>query len=217
MDFLKIEPESAPCALRAMTMVARAAKNGLGQPQRAMIDAMQRLVLETDLDVQTLQPTTPEELASQLDDAVQARQLIRLMVALSLVDGPPSMEQMSLLSSFEAALGVEEPSVAVVGHLAKKRLLMFRLSFARHSHVRTYFRNSYRLLGGVLPVIKAVLRFRGIGRTRSWRGASMRSMNCRRTRSVISFFSIVVTKVSHSRAKRAAFRLARCTTISPTY
>ncbi len=162
MEFLKIKPESAPCALRAMTMVARAAENGLGQPQRAMIDAIQRLVLETDLDVQTQQPVTTEELSSQVDDPVQARQLVRLMVALSLVDGPPSMEQMSLISSFAAALGVEEPSVAVVRRLAKKRLLMFRLSFARHSHVRTYFRNTYRLLGGVLPVIKAILRFRGV-------------------------------------------------------
>ncbi len=162
MEFLKTKPESAPYALRAMTMVARAAESGLGQPQLAMLDAMQRLVLETRLDVETLKPVTPEELASRLDDPAHARQLVRLMVATSLADGPPSMEQMSLLSSFAAALGVEEPSVAVVRRLAKKRLLMFRLSFARHSHVRTYFRNTYRLLGGVLPVIKALLRFRGV-------------------------------------------------------
>jgi hypothetical protein len=145
-----------------MTMVARAADNGLEQPQRAMLDAMQRLVMETDLDVETLQPVSPEELASQLSAPAQARQLVRLMVATILADGPPNMEQMSLVSSFAAALGVEEPSVAVVRRLAQKRLLMFRLSFARHSHVRTYFRNSYRLLGGVLPVIKAILRFRGV-------------------------------------------------------
>jgi hypothetical protein len=127
-----------------------------------MLDAMQRLVMDTDLGVETLQPVSPEELASQLSAPAQARQLVRLMVATSLADGPPSMEQMSLVSSFAAALGVEEPSVAVVRRLAQKRLLMFRLSFARHSHVRTYFRNSYRLLGGVLPVIKAILRFRGV-------------------------------------------------------
>jgi tellurite resistance protein len=162
MDFLKIEPVSAPFALRAMTMLARAAENGLGRPQLAMLDAMQRLVMDTDLDVETLQPVSPEELASQLSAPAQARQLVRLMVATSLADGPPSMEQMSLVSSFAAALGVEEPSVAVVRRLAQKRLLMFRLSFARHSHVRTYFRNSHRLLGGVLPVIKAILRFRGV-------------------------------------------------------
>ena len=162
MEFLKTKPESAPFALRAVTMVARAAANGLGQPQRAMLDAMQRLVLETELDVQTLQPVTPEELASQLDDPAQARQLIRLMVATSLVDGPPSMEQMLLLSSFAAALGVEEPAIGVVRHLAKGRLLRFRLAFARRSHVRTYLRNSRRILGGVVPLIKALLRFRGV-------------------------------------------------------
>ena len=61
MEFLKTKPESAPCALRAMTMVARAAESGLGQPQRAMLDAIQRLVLETELDVETLSPVTPEE------------------------------------------------------------------------------------------------------------------------------------------------------------
>ncbi len=162
MEFLKPGPELAPYELRAMTMVTRAAESGLAQPQRAMLDAAQRLVLETDLDVETLPPITSDELASHIDDEAQARQLVRLMVASSLADGPPSMEQVSLMASFAAALGVEEPSVGVVRHLAKKRLLMFRLAFVRHSHVRIYFRNTYRLLGGALPVIKAVLRFRGV-------------------------------------------------------
>ena len=84
------------------------------------------------------------------------------MVIMSLVDGPPSMEQVSLISSFAAALGVEEPAVKVVRHLARGRLLRFRLSFARRSHVRIYLRNTYRLLGGVWPVVKSVLRFRGV-------------------------------------------------------
>ena len=162
MEFLKPGPELAPYELRAMTMVTRAAESGLAQPQRAMLDAAQRIVLETDLDVETLPPITSDELASYIDDEAQARQLVRLMVATSLADGPPSMEQVSLMASFAAALGVEEPSVGVVRHLAKKRLLMFRLAFMRHSHVRTYLRNTYRLLGGILPVIKAILRFRGV-------------------------------------------------------
>jgi hypothetical protein len=145
-----------------MTMVTRAAKNGLARPQRAMLDAAQRLVLETDLDIESLPPIEAEELASHCDDPAQARQLIRLMVAISLADGPPSKEQVALISSFAAALKVREPAVKVIGHLARNRLLLFRLSFARHSHVRIYFRNSYRLLGGALPVIKALLRFRGV-------------------------------------------------------
>jgi hypothetical protein len=162
MDFLKPGPERAPYELRAMTMVARAATSGLARPQQAMLDAAQQLVLGTDLEVEMLPPVTPAELASHCDDPAQAGQLIRMMITMSLADGPPSEEQMALLESFAAALNVDEPALKVVGHLAKHRLLRFRLAFARRSHVRIYFRNTYRLLGGVLPVIKAILRFRGV-------------------------------------------------------
>jgi len=164
MQLLKPRSELAPFELRAMTMVARAASDGLGQSQRAMLDAAQRLVLETDLELETLSPIAPEELASHSDNPAQARQLIRLMVAISLADGPPSREQVSLLSAFATALGVEEPSVGVVRHLANKRLLRFRLTFMRHSHVRTYLRNTYRMLGGIRPMIRAFLVARGVVR-----------------------------------------------------
>lgn len=164
MEFLKVKPESAPYALEAMTMVARAAQKGLGQPQRAMLDAAQRLVLETDVDVETLAAITPDGLTARLEGPAQARQLVRLMVALSLADGPPSMEQVSLLSSFSAALGVAEPSVGVVRHLAKKRLLRFRLAFLRHSHLRTYLRNTYQMLGGIRPLFRGLLVARGVVR-----------------------------------------------------
>ena len=162
MDFLRPGPELAPHALRAMTMVTRAATSGLARPQRAMLDAAQTLVLETNLDIETLSPIESEELASHCDDPAQAKQLIRMMITMSLADGPPSQEQIGLLNSFAAALRVSEPALKVIGHLAKNRLLLFRLAFVRRSHLRIYMRNSYRLLGGVVPVIKAILRFRGV-------------------------------------------------------
>jgi tellurite resistance protein len=118
MDFLKPGPELAPYELRAMTMVTLAGKSGLARPQRAMLDAAQQLVLDTDLDVETLPSITPAELASYCENPAQARQLIRLMVTMSLADGPPSEEQMELLESFASALNVDEPAVKVIGHLA---------------------------------------------------------------------------------------------------
>ncbi len=162
MDFLKPGPELAPYALQAMTMITRAADNGLDQPQRAMLDAIQRLVLDTDLDVESLKPIAPAELAVAIEDPKLARHLVRLMVALSLADGPPSKEQVSLISSFATALGVEEPSVKVIGHLANGKLKRFRIAFLRHSHIRTYLRNTYRMLGGVRPMIRATLIARGV-------------------------------------------------------
>jgi hypothetical protein len=127
-----------------------------------MLDAVQRLVLETDLDVESAKPIAPEELAIHIHDPKQARQLIRWMVATSLADGPPSLEQVSLLSSFAAALRVEEASVAVVRHLAKGNLRRFRLAFFRHSHIRSYLRNTRRLMGGIRPMIRGLLIARGV-------------------------------------------------------
>ena len=162
MKLIKSGSESADHQLRAMAMVTRVARNGLAQPQRAMLNAVEQQVFDAPLDVEALPPISADELAAHLDDPAQARQLIRLMVAMSLADGPPSLEQVDLMSEFARALNVQEPAVDVVRHLAKGRLLRFRLAFARHAHVRIYLRNSYRILGGVLPVVKAILRFRGV-------------------------------------------------------
>lgn len=162
MDFLRTGPQLAPYALRAMTMVTRAARSGLSRPQRAMLDAAQKWILETDIDLESLAPIEAEELASHFDDSAQAKQLVRLMITMSLADGPPSEEQVALISSFAEALQVDEPAVGVVGHLAKNRMFRFKLAFARRSHIRIYLRNTYRLLGGVLPMFKALLCARGV-------------------------------------------------------
>lgn len=162
MDLLEPGPERAPFGLRAMTMIARAAESGLSQPQRALLDAAQQGLLHTDLDVDSLPPLTPEELAGRFDEPALARQLIRGMVIMSLADGPPSRRQTELISSFAAALGVDEPAVKVTQRLMERDLLMFRLDFYRRSHLRDYIGTQYRTQGGILAVVKGVLGARGL-------------------------------------------------------
>lgn len=162
MDFLNPGPDLAPAELQALTSVARLARNGLSRPQRAMLEAAQRVVLDTQQDVDAQKPIAPAELAMVLDDPAQARQLVRLMVALCLADGPPGEEQIALVEAYARALGVEEPSVGVVAHLARGRVRRFRLAFLRRSHIRAYLRNTHRMLGGVRPMIRGLLVARGV-------------------------------------------------------
>ena len=162
MDFLKPEQKWALDELRAVTMVARAARNGFGQPQRAVLGALQRSLLGTESDVDALAPIDTEDLISVGMDGAQARQLIRLMVVVSVAEGAPSEEQVRLMSTFASALCVEEPAVRVVGHLAKGRVMRFKFAFARHAHIRIYMRNTRKLHGGILQAMRAVLRFRGV-------------------------------------------------------
>jgi hypothetical protein len=143
-------------------MVARAAPNGLARPQRAMLDAIQEVLLESDLDVEDLEPIEGGALSKACDDPSLARQLVRFMVLLAIAEGPPTADQMELLVSFSKALEVDEPAVGVVGNLSKNNMIRFRLGFARRAHVRTYIRNTKQMLGGVFPLIKAILRLRGV-------------------------------------------------------
>jgi hypothetical protein len=162
MKLIVLDANSASMQLRALTMIARAAKDGLGQAQRALLDGVQMVVMETNSDIDTQQEISPAELAQTLVDPAQALQLIRLMVVMAMADGPPSVEQISLIRGFAATLHVNEPAVNVIGHLANGRLLRFRLAFLRRSHLRHYIRNTYRMSGGFLAVIKAILIFRGV-------------------------------------------------------
>ena len=162
MDLLQPSPAQAPFVLRAMTMVAKAGESGLGQPQRAIMDAAQRVLLHTELDVDGLPPITPEELAEQIDDPALARQLVRGMLVMSLADGPTSESQATLISLFAAALSVDEPAVKAIQRLAERELLMFHLDFYRRSNVRDYAVNHYRTQGGLLGVAKAILGVTGL-------------------------------------------------------
>ena len=162
MQIHRTDPRSAPYQLRALLMIARAAREEFGAPQRAVVQAMQHVFFHISEDIGDLQPISPTELAAHVGQDDQALQLIRLMVVVSVADGPPSRDQVSLIEAFAAVLAVDEPAVKVIAYLAKGRLLRFRLAFLRRSHIRHYFRNTYRMSGGFLPVIKAVLRFRGV-------------------------------------------------------
>ena len=161
MKLFKISPAAAPAAFAALVMIARAGRNGMGQPEKATIEALQTLFSDSHLDVDSLSAIELEVLRDHIADPRQARQLVRFMVITSLADGPPSPTQAGLVSNFADALGVREPSVKAIGHLAKNRLWRFRLSFFPHSHLRNYFRNTYRMTGAVRHVVNAILVFRG--------------------------------------------------------
>ena len=162
MKLIRPDPRTMPHQLRALATIARTARDGFGQPQRALVCAMRDVLFRTNEDLEDLQPISPAELATHVNDDDQALQLIRLMTVLCVADGLPSRDQVSLVADFAEALAVEEPAVKVITYLAKGQLLRFRLAFLRRSHIRHYFRNTYRMTGGFLPVIMAVLRFRGV-------------------------------------------------------
>jgi hypothetical protein len=147
--------------MQALVEVAQAGSNGLAQPQLAILEAVQKVLFKTAIDLE--HPVAGANLS--LQEAAQSHeeglQLVRLMLIVSLADGPPTNEQINIIQRASQELGVNEPAIGVLRHLACNRRLRFRVGFLRRSHIRNYFANTYRL-GGVGAVAKGILAFRGV-------------------------------------------------------
>ncbi len=155
----------APYGLRAMAMVARAAAGGLAPAHRALLDAVQRQVLGTEVDVEQLPEITAEQLAARLaGEPALARQLVQGMVLMSLAVGPTSPAQLGLIEGFAEALRVREPAVRTIGHLVRGNRWRFRLSLYRRGNVGDYLRQQYRRYGGLWGIIRALARFKGLAK-----------------------------------------------------
>lgn len=162
MKLVQIPEERLRTELSALVTVARLASGGMGEPQRAFINALQRVQFKADMDLDTLPAIDPEMVARQIDDPAEALQLVRLMVVTSLAAGPPNPDQVEVLSRFANALQVDEPAIGVIMPLSIGHVWRFRAAFFRHSHILYYIKKTYRLTGSLFKVLKAPLVFKGI-------------------------------------------------------
>ena len=162
MKLITPDSETSRHHLQVLVELAHAGTGGFAQPQRAILDALQKIPYETNIDLEAAEPTSLPSLKAHTRTPEEALQLVRLMLVVSLADGPPSAEQVTMIQKTARKLGVHEPAVAVMRLLAEHRMVRFRIGFMRRSHLRNYFANTYRLCGGAGAVAKGILVFRGI-------------------------------------------------------
>lgn len=166
MRLIRPPADKAPFGLRALKMVAMASEaHSITPAVQNMLSGAQHVLLGTDIDIETLRPIEPGDLARALwtqdDDKALPTQLVQGMLMVSLADGPPTREQMDLIDRFAAALGVKGPELESMRLLAAEHMMFFRLHFFRHSHLG-------RLAGqgvvedGLLRPVRDFLMLRGL-------------------------------------------------------
>jgi hypothetical protein len=160
MQLLRPGPAEAETGLRAMRQLAMS-RGEFGVGSRNLIAAAQRQVLHTDIDIDSLPPISPEELAAAFHDPALAHQIVQGMTVVSLADGPPTEAQGKLMSSYARALGVDEPAVGVLNELAHHHMVLFRLDFLRRSHLADMVRGAVRR-EGFIATAKSFAAFRGM-------------------------------------------------------
>jgi hypothetical protein len=162
VKYYELDSKQSYDALRALAMVANVSNSGLGQPQEALLNALQQCLFQSEYILQDLTQISANELSQRFQDQERSRQLVQQLIIVSLADGPPNKAQSDLIVSFSQALAVREPAVLVTRHLMRGNNLRFRLGFYPRSNVRDYIVKQYRTQGGVLGVIKGLMGFRGL-------------------------------------------------------
>jgi hypothetical protein len=155
------EPDEGLLCLRAVrTAVSRA--NGIPAAARAMMVAAQQVLLNLEVDLDTLPTITPTELADGMHTPGLADQVIQAMLLGILADGMPQPDCEKRVEVFAAALGVSLPGLRTVRLLCEQHLLLFRLDFLRRSNFKDMFLDQYRYHGGIRGVVEGILGLRGL-------------------------------------------------------
>lgn len=118
--------------MRAVKTVATAS-GPLHPTQRSMIDLAQRLTLGTQLDVDALEPITPEALAAAVPTKEGRERIVRGMVLVCMGRGEVTKEDATAMERHARVLGVDEHAVTNVRQLAEGRLAVLRYDVNRRA------------------------------------------------------------------------------------
>lgn len=160
MHLLQPDPVAALLGLRALKTIA-SASGAIGPTQRALMDAVRRIILRIDADIDALPPVAPAELAAGFPSTDLRRQFANGMLVMALADGVPSRETVATVEAFSEALGIATPELADLRLLAERHMTIFKLDFLRRSQIADIMKNQLARKGP-LSVAKSVLIMRGV-------------------------------------------------------
>lgn len=126
------DPALVPFGLRAVKTVATA-HGALHPTQRSMIDLAQKLILGTHVDVDGLEPITPEALSAAIPTPQARARIVRGMILVCLGRGEVTKDDAAAIERYARALGVEEHALTNVRQLAEGRLALLRYDVNRRA------------------------------------------------------------------------------------
>ncbi len=129
MQLHRPSPEVVPYGLRALKMIA-CADGAFAETERNLLATVQS-IFGTEVDLDSLAPIEPEELARHLVEPAHRRQFVRGMVVLSFIDGEASPAEAALVERFARALEIDSKDLVALRHLADKHLVRARFDIGR--------------------------------------------------------------------------------------
>jgi hypothetical protein len=160
MTFLLPTTEQARAGLRAVKTTLLAGGE-IGPVHREAIAAVQKHLMRTDFDVDSLPPITPAELASAITDRALREQFASALVTFTMLSERVDPRHADAVEAFAAAMDVAPAAVRQLRDLAEERLWRLRLDVVRQGPPRDGIGKLYEQ-EGVFGTVKGMLGFAGV-------------------------------------------------------
>jgi hypothetical protein len=93
-------------------------------------------ILHAELDLDSLAPVNPTELAAAVPELEWRERILRGMTVIALLDGEPTPARLEILTAAASELGVDAAPVEIFRNLLEEKFFHIRLDVARRSFIR---------------------------------------------------------------------------------
>jgi hypothetical protein len=160
MTFLIPTAQQAHAGLRAFKSTL--ARGGdLPATHREALSAVQKHLLRTDFDLDTLAPIEPEELAGLVTDRALREQFVSALVTFTMLSEHVDPAHADAVDAYAKTLGVAPPVLRELRDLAEQRYWRLRFDVIRRGPGPDAMKKVYER-DGALGVVKNVLGFAGL-------------------------------------------------------
>ena len=150
----------ARAGLRALHTVC-IADGSLRPLEAAFVRAVQEHVLHSEVDLASLEPITPEELARTVAPGEHRARILGGAVIAACIDGSTTEDEVEVLERFAAALELDPAPVRTARRLAKTQIFLARVDIARRALAGHKVRQTVRE-EGVLAMVAQLMPLMGI-------------------------------------------------------
>jgi hypothetical protein len=161
VTLLKPNPEEALASMRAVKSVITA-DGPMVETQRSMMAMAQRYFLQTDHDIDALEPISPDELSRAIVDPALRRQLVQIMCAYVMLGKDIRPEHIDRIRAYAGAFDLSDPAVDHLRYVIEDRIGWLRFDFRRKAAVGDAIKQAYRK-EGVRGAFGAVMQITGHG------------------------------------------------------
>jgi tellurite resistance protein len=162
---MKLSPvpnEIAKAGLRAIkTACLNSGADRLSPLQTQLLDGIQKYILHSEFDLESLSTISPEELASVVKDSEFAKRVISGGIVTACIDGEMNPKILEQLETFAHALNTDTKPLRAAWNLANHNLVLARFDIIRKSLPGVKIKETFKD-EGLLATVKQFLPLRGV-------------------------------------------------------